>query len=402
VIGGAQINTEKLAKALSKDNEIFVITTQPFMKPKSLFACQEMREGVKVYRFYPLNLYNVYFAKRRKFFPLVKVIWHIIDLFNPHTFFVVLNILKKERPDIVHTNALDGFSFSVFWAARFLNIPLIHTLRAYHLLCPYSNFVCPYTKFNICKNRPLFCRVYSLFKKWVVDSIPKVVIGPSNFVINMHRKYGFFRKSQLERISNFIETKNSPSVFYEENKDTFDILYVGRLSKEKGVDVLIRSFVGLRDSFLKLHIIGEGPENETLRRLAKDDERIIFYGVVNQINLGKFYGLADVLVVPSVWYDNFPTVVLEAFSYGTPVVGSRIGGISEQVEDGYNGFLFMAGCEEDLGRIIRKLRDDFCGSKKLMGRLRENAYLCSDMYKKEKIKKDIVTIYKSLLGSKSN
>lgn len=394
IIGGAEINAERLAKALSKHNKVFVITTRPFDNLFSLFSIKGRVDGISVYRFYPLNLYNVYFTKKRKIPSWIKVIWHIVDLFNIHSFFVVLRILKKEKPDIVHTNNLDGISFSIFWGIKLLSIPLVHTLHDYHLLCPYANLICPCTKFKICKKRPFPCRVYSFFKRLVVDSIPKVVIGPSQFIVDMHIKYGFFKKSCFKRVPYFIETKESSFVFYKENKDTFNLLYVGRLSKEKGVDVLIRSFMSLEGSFLRLHIIGDGPEKRKLEMLGKDDKRIIFYGRVNQPELDKFYKLGDVLVVPSIWDEVFGRVIIEAFSFGVVVVGSNRGGIKELIQHRYNGFLFDVEKRDDLVHLLK-----YCNQLKRKGELRllqENAFHSASEFDEDKIIEKWMRVYRDV------
>ncbi|MBW2045840.1 MAG: glycosyltransferase family 4 protein [Deltaproteobacteria bacterium] len=398
VLGGAEINTQRLAKALSRDNEIFVVTTKPFNNISSLFAQQEVREGTRIYRFYPLNLYSIYFHKKRRIVPLIKIIWHILDLWNIHTFLVVLRILNKEKPDIIHTSNLDGLSFSVFWVAKFLKISLVHTLHDYHLLCPYANFICPYTEFNICKKRSFPCRIYSLFKRIIVDNIPELIITPSRFIIDMHREYGFFKKVNAKVIPYFIEIKEKVArEFDSRGKEMFDILYVGRLSKEKGIDVLIRSFRELKGNFLRLDIVGDGPENKFLKELAMEDKRVIFYGKVKDCEIDEFYKGADVVVVPSVWYENFPTVVLEAVSFGVPVIGSNIGGIPEQIQDGSNGFLIRPKDSEDLKQKIKIFIDDFKKEGFLLKEIRKNAHESSEKYSKDRVINELMKSYKECL-----
>ena len=394
IIGGAEINTERLVKALSKDKEVFVITTKPFDNISSLFAQQEVREGIKAYRFYPLNLYSIYFHKKRRIAPLIKIIWHILDLWNIHTFFLVLGILKKERPDVIHTNNLSGLSFSVFWAAKLLKIPLVHTLHDYHLLCPYATLICPYTKFNICKNRPFLCRIYSFFKKIIVDSIPQAITGPSQFVIDIHRKYGFFKKTKAQAIPNFIDIeKIDKANLAKKDEKTLDILYVGRLSKEKGVNVLIDAFRDLKENFLRLHIVGDGPENKFLKELARTDERIVLHGEVRGGEINKFYEISDILVIPSICHEVFGVVIIEAFSFGVPVIGSNIGGIKEIIQDGYNGFLFDSGNAKSLKDILKKFVHYFKSNKEILEALRRNASRSALEFEDNKVVKKAENIY---------
>lgn len=402
IIGGAEINAERLAKALSKENEVFVITTRPFNSFSSLVPEEEIRDRVRIRRFFPLNLYHAYFIKKRKIPPLIKIFWHILDLWNIHSFLVALRILKKEKPDIIHTNNLDGLSFSVFWAARLLRIPLIHTLNDYHLVCPHANLVCPYTKFDICKQRSFPCRVYSLFKKIIVDNFPGVVIGPSKFIVDIHKKFEFFKKVTTAVVPYSIENEQENTIGSNTSKQALDILYVGRLSKEKGVDVLVEAFKGLKENFLRLHIVGDGPERGPLINLSKTDERIEFYGKVLPQETKKFYEMTDLVVLPSIWYENFPTVVLEAFSFGVPVVGSKIGGIPEQIKDGYNGFLFTSRNKEKLKQKIQIFIEDFKRDRYSLKIFSENAYESSKKYSEENIIPHIFGIYQKLLKEKDN
>src|SRR3989339_39129 len=392
--GGAEKNVEKLAKALNNDNEIFIITTKPFSNIFSLFPKTEIREGIKTYRFYPLSLFNVYFAQKRRISLFIKILWRIIDLFNVHTFLTVLYILKKERPQIAHTNNLGGFSLSAFWAAKLLNIPVIHTLRDYHLLCPYAGFLsCPFTQFQVCVKRPWPCLIYSLFKKTIICDIPKVIIGPSRFVIDMHTKYGFFNKATLKIIPNFIE-KYDDFLADKNNKKTFDVLYVGSLLHQKGVAILTETFTGLKEEFLRLHIVGDGPERKKLQELTKNDSRIIFYGKrrFEQL-LRQLYSLCDILVVPSICYENFPTVTLEAFSFGIPVIGSNIGGIPEQIKNGYNGFLFETANIMDLKNKLLLFIDDFKKGGKLLNEMKHKVFESGKDYYRDRIICQLTEIY---------
>ena len=399
IIGGAEINTERLANALKPTHNVFVITTRPFKNLTSFFPSKEKLQGINVYRFYPLNLYHLYFSKKRKIPSFVKVIWHCVDLFNIHTFLAVLSILKKERPSIVHTNNLDGLSFSVFLAVKILKIPLVHTLRDYHLLCPFANLVCPLTKFKICLNRGLICQFYSFLKRVIVDNIPVAVTAPSGFVLEIHKKSGFFKNTIVaETVPNFVVMQQHLSS-QKKTKDTLNFLFIGRLSKEKGIDVLIKAFKDSGDDLTRLNIVGSGPDEGRLVNLCSDDKRIKFQGNVNHTEVEIFYRKADVLVVPSVWYEVFGVVVIEAFSYGIPVIVSRIGGLKEIVTHGFDGFLFTPGDASELGGIFNTLSRDFRQNKELLGNLKKNAFESSKKYDSQRIKVKLHEIYKKALNA---
>ena len=94
-----------------------------------------------------------------------------------------------------------------------------------------------------------------------------------------------------------------------------------------------------------------------MRQNAAGDDRISFPGPYDQDQLAQVLADADVLVVPSTWYENTPFVILEAFEAGVPVVASDLGGMSELVDPGQNGYLFEAGNATSLATVLRDLRD---------------------------------------------
>jgi len=144
------------------------------------------------------------------------------------------------------------------------------------------------------------------------------------------------------------------------------VLYVGRLDREKGVDVLVRAFARVRDVPAKLVVAGKGKLEPGLRKLAADlgiADRTVFAGyLVGQV-LSHAYRGANVLVVPSL-YEPFGIVALEGMVCGLPVVASSTGGLTEVVNDGETGLLALSGDEEDLSRTLELvLRDDVLASR---------------------------------------
>jgi len=102
----------------------------------------------------------------------------------------------------------------------------------------------------------------------------------------------------------------------------------------------------------KLIIVGVGSALREAQQLAGNNSQIEFMGYVPNQELGQIFALADATVVPSLCYENSPTVIFESLSYGVPVLAARIGGI-EFIKDDYNGFTFEAGDEADLLRVLK-------------------------------------------------
>src|SRR5262249_6427547 len=138
----------------------------------------------------------------------------------------------------------------------------------------------------------------------------------------------------------------------------FVLAAVGQLIPEKGMDVAIRALT-LLPSEVILWIVGEGPEFQALQKLAEDlhvSDRVTLLGL--QRDVGPFLKAADAFVCPSRWAEAAGLVNLEAQACGLPLLGSRIGGIPEYVEEGHSGWLFEPGCVEELAELVRQLLAD--------------------------------------------
>jgi len=356
IIGGAEVSVRRTAEGLvKKGHDVFVITTTTNKKT----SIEEVN-GVKVYRIDTLNLYAMYNHQNQP--ELLKLIWHAIDLWNPHSYFVVKSILKKEMPDIVHINNFKGISLSVFSAVKHLNLPLIFTAHDYSMICPRANLL--NGSGEICTNPSKLCKIYVKIQKYMVDNKPDLVTAPSQFVIDKLKEGGLFDGVKTMKLPLGIELSDKKT---EKSYDIIDILYVGNLSKHKGIHILINVFKRLEHENIRLHILGKGNDEDEFKKIAKSDKRIIFHGFVPDEELVQLYQRANVTVVPSIWYDNSPMVIYESLRNGTPVIGSRIGGIPELVEDEYNGFLFEAGNEYELGSILINLIKNPSKLEKLSG-----------------------------------
>lgn len=132
------------------------------------------------------------------------------------------------------------------------------------------------------------------------------------------------------------------------------ILYLGRLSPEKGVKTLLKAQAAMRPEHkAKLIIVGAGPLEAELRALAPAD--VVFAGHCSGETLLNHIRKASCLVAPSEWYENCSMTVLEAMAMGKPVIGTRMGGIPEQVEDGVTGCLYEAGNAPELTACLERL-----------------------------------------------
>ena len=151
-------------------------------------------------------------------------------------------------------------------------------------------------------------------------------------------------------LCNFIDVEKCRKDDY--SKDDY-YCYVGRLSHEKGVATLIEAAARLP---YKLKVIGGGPLLEQLKiknEQLKGNVELLGYRQWEEIK--EIAGRARFTVIPSEWYENNPLSVIEAECIGTPVLGARIGGIPELIEEGVSGMTFESGSADDLTEKIKAM-----------------------------------------------
>jgi glycosyltransferase involved in cell wall biosynthesis len=168
-------------------------------------------------------------------------------------------------------------------------------------------------------------------------------IAQSIFIKTKFLEFGW-PEEQIEYIPNFLNISEFDPHFTPGNY----FLYIGRLSSAKGILTLIRAFMMLGYTRARLLVVGEGPFKKQLIEKADSDTRINFTGYLSGDALKKTAQNALAVILSSELYENAPLSILESFAYGKLVIGSRVGGIPELIDDGINGFLFEAGNIDDL------------------------------------------------------
>jgi len=399
--GGAAVSVRILAESLKKrGHEVFIITTGSYKALKSLNPSLQIEDGIKVYRFYPVNL-TIPFYTGRKTSLFEKICTFLLNFWNPHTYFATKKILKKEMPDVININEVLYLSLSVYSAARSLNVPIVSTIRSVILLFPLNNL--PYLDKIAGVHYPFGSyRLYEIISN-MHAKINKIIIGNPDYVTfvskavkDIYSDHGFFKHSKKVVIKNIFEIDESESKQEKTEKKTFDILYAGGLNRIKGGHTLIKSFRRIKNSSIRLHIFGGGMDEKYFKDLAKGDKRIIFYGQVHNEEFQKFYKMADVSVMPSEYFETFGRIIIESFRVGVPVIGSNIGGIPEIIQEGHTGFLFGPGSVEELKNIL----EDVINNKE---KLKEMGKNCINSAKKYSVENNIYKfeeVYKEAINSK--
>ncbi|WP_312907615.1 glycosyltransferase family 4 protein [Natronosalvus caseinilyticus] len=348
MLGGAEKNVRLISKELvERGHQVSVITTTGSADPGPLSYNSDQKDGIEVFRYRPRNVFqpvDIPDQPTWKFIP-----FKIIDTWNPHSYIILKKIIQKISPDLIHLHNYEGHSGAVFTAAGSYSAPLVHTLHDYSLLHFQPSM---YRNGEVWEPGSYF-KPYHEINKQLIKQVDKY-ISPSDFLIQKHKEYGFFQSGDCEVIQNGVPLNDKPQI--EKQPPTKEgkirLLYVGRVSSDKGVDTLIEAVQLNSEKAIQLDILGKGAEREELEKLATDSN-IKFHGFVSEEELISYYRNAHATVVPSEWYDNSPTVIYESISMGTPVIAAEIGGIPELLTE-ETGFLFRSSDARNLSDTINE------------------------------------------------
>jgi glycosyltransferase involved in cell wall biosynthesis len=284
----------------------------------------------------------------------------------------IKKLVEQFKPDVAHAHNIYGrLSLSVLDGLKEKQVPTVLTLHDYKLLCPSylmlnHGEICERCKgkkfrnafYTKCHKNSYAASATYAFESWFdhrfgkYDSV-RTFISPSRFLREKAIDFGW-DADRIEFLPNFIHTKEIPI----SNTPGTYLLYLGRLSPEKGITTLLKAFTILYppqispkvdNMNISLMIVGNGPLRRELEgAFARNDGRIRFGGYLSGKLLQDAIASARAVVMPSDCYENAPLSLIEAFAYGKPVIGARIGGIPEMIDDGVNGLLFEPGNMEDL------------------------------------------------------
>ncbi|MGH3504503.1 MAG: glycosyltransferase [Nocardioidaceae bacterium] len=284
----------------------------------------------------------------------------------------IRQVLVDFRPDVVHAhNVYHELSPSVLGPVAERNVPCVMTLHDYKLACPSQEMLAHGKLCDACLPGRYWqavrvrCKDDSLAASAAVASeaylhrglgsydVVSRFLCPSRFLADTMARARVYPE-RLRVVPHFIDAaqitaKSSPGHLF---------VYAGRLVASKGVDVLLDAIAHVPKA--RLVIAGEGPDGDKLRKQAAQLslDRVSFLGHISRHEFLKLLLRARALVVPSRWYENQPMAVLEAQSVGVPVIASRLGGLSELVQDSVTGFLTAPGDCLSLASRARRLADD--------------------------------------------
>jgi glycosyltransferase involved in cell wall biosynthesis len=343
VIGGAERFVAKLAQEQAKSgHEVGVVT----MIPSRVSQAPVEEEGVLVHRIGNAGLF--WFLDWANHSAPVRYINKLFYNWNPITLRRVRKIVSSFRPEVMNSHCMLGFSVDSWKAAAERNIPIVHALHEFNLFCRNANAFC---NGRMCEGICLACRI--TLPKRSLSRLTTGVVGVSRDVLQRHLDRDFFTHIPPERRS---VIWSMPPISIRERPPRlpdapFTIGFIGRIAPEKGVETLIEAVAGLPRTGWRLLIAGGiyPPLDPAALQARTAGLPVNWLGVVPAAD---FYPQIDLLVVPAIWADPGPLVVHEAFANAVPVVGSRMGGIADLVEEGTTGWLFEPGNAAALREIL--------------------------------------------------
>lgn len=378
-IGGAERSVQLLAESLKiNGDEVTVVTLHEGNKIEKI-----THNGVSVIK---LPLTNFYWPWGEAKNGLTKLLWHLCDIYNIKMRKVLEAVLKDKTYDIVHTNNLCGFSVAVWNWAKKQGLPIVHTARDYYLLNPNAKL---FRKGRNHSPRTVDSLFFSFIKKKNSSKVTQFV-GISHYIKDLHVSNGFFKNNISSVIYNSIavrEIATQRSKIYRED-ERIVLGYLGRIEDNKGIEFLLSSLEMVGNGVFNLLVAGNGDEKYI--SFLKERYSNVSFEFVGTVNVVDFFPEIDYLIVPSLWHEPFGRVVVEANSYSIPVIASNRGGIPEIIIDGKTGFVFDAGNDNALIKLLQEIVALDSNRYRLISM---NAFAFSQNFNSEKVMSEYTKIY---------
>lgn len=359
---------------------------------------------------------NIYYTKSVDYLKagLGKKMLNSINFFYSKSSKSSINkLIEIEKPDIAHIHQYKGvFTSSILVELKNKKIPVVFTLHDYQLLCPYVSFLngekkicvkcltensinCIISKCN--HNSYIYSTISYLefnFNKYITP--PSIyfskLICVSNFSFNLHSKNSAISEKLLH-LYNFFP--NIDIVETNPVKGNY-VMFYGRLVEEKGIMTLLNAWKNNKRK-MKLKIIGDGPMFDFCKFYIIENnlDNIDLLGFKKGDDLNNLIKNASFIIVPSECYENNPLTIIEAYAFGKPVVGSRIGGIPEMIVENSTGFIFDIYDDVRLSEILVDIENMSDTDYSIFS---NNArQFCKDNFDEENHYKKLLNIYSELL-----
>lgn len=392
-LGGVEVYTYHLACALRERHQVFVFYRHDDREGPALSEYDQEVDGVFVRR-----------ISCRAQGWRASVAGEFLGTFlNRPVEDSLARLIAHVQPDLVHLQHLMSLSVRIPHWMRRSGLPLLITFHDYWFLCANSQLVWPDGQSCRGKAAGMNCvrcaaaaRFPSALIPWLRPALAPLFlfrdrmvrqaalqaqrfISPSHFLIDQYTAAGF-PKERFIYVENGIPLERLRRSRWQPTDGPLRVTFLGALAWQKGVHILIEAFNGLPEDAARLRIWGDPtifPEyaGRLRRSVAHPDAHLM--GPIANERVGEVLANSDVLVVPSLWYENSPMVIQEARALGVPVVASDLGALAEKVRHEIDGLLFPPGDALALRGALQRLLDE----PNLLPRLRSGVPSPGDMSK---------------------
>lgn len=306
-----------------------------------------------------------------------KLLLPLTSLFSLRTYCDVKKLIRENEIDIVHVhNTLTLVSPSVYYAAFACGKPVVQTVHNFRLLCPAAIFLRDGEVCEDCVAGGLGCAIrHKCYRNSRLQSLVSAGILALHRFLGTYRRLFYicltdFNREKLlllnqggkrkridpERVfvkPNFVNSTSSQLRNEVLRKDQY--LYVGRLERLKGIHILLDAWKAFPEK--KLVICGNGPEEEWARSYIHVNHLtgVELLGMRPHEEVLRLMSESRALILPTMWYEGQPMVILESYAAGTPVIASDIGNTGNMVEPGVTGLRFASGNVESLRQAVARM-----------------------------------------------
>jgi glycosyltransferase involved in cell wall biosynthesis len=316
--------------------------------------------------------------------------------------------IDQFQPDIVHIHnlhfAIGPIAISTI---KKFNIPVVLTIHNYRLLCPsatllhgnklftdsvYASFPWSAIRNKVYRNsyiQTFWLAVVTWFHRWI-HTWHKV---DAYIVLTDFAKTLFASSTVRIPEDKFVVKPNFVwQQAFDGEKRRSHFLFVGRLSEEKGIKLILEAF---QKTDFEIYIVGDGPLRELVRTRCSENKNIHYMGNLSRADVLNELRKCSALIFPSIWYEGMPMTIIEAFSMGTPVIASNIGAMASMIRHGHTGIHFTAGSVLSLKEQLSNWRGLSEGEKNKYADRTLNNYRA--LYTPEVNKEQLVNIYRNAI-----
>jgi glycosyltransferase involved in cell wall biosynthesis len=387
VQGGAEICAYNLSTWLAEQgHDVSVLTTAP---DPSQECWDEMQEGCRIFRVSVPRAYTHFEANSVAGWK--KPLWHLQDHVDPRNKAIVDRVLDHVQPDMVNVHFIQGIGYNALTSLGKRDIPTVFTLHDLGLACiKMAMFV----DGKECEGQCSLCQHSGTLKMRYLGTIKRLgFISPSQANLDKLSSLQPIAAYPSHRVLNANEYPK-PSV-ERVASDKTRLLYVGRLHESKGVDVVLKALDQLsnRQDFT-LDILGTGPSEAKWRQDYADRPWAKFAGHVSLQQVADTMANSDMLLVPSIWLENSPGVVIQALGLSLPVAASNKGGLPELVQHDGNGLLVAPGDVSAWRDALGGLLDD----QARLDRYRANAGASAASFEKDALARQAFAVFQDVMS----